>query len=180
MGYKPKRQRLAVFAEECIARFMRDREILEPFGEIWQNDSDRTMKLSIEAIQPATSLHRTIIISGFLSQCDNLQNKWEKLINSVGWHDILALRWKANKDGDFIFSTMFSAIATGVGIAIRYVFPPAMLLSFIHFKTNSFNKGVLDAEKAGKVLAKKLANMTFGNVPINLVGYGLGCHLLLK
>ena len=59
--------------------------------------SDTVSTLAIESIHEFQSLHVTIVISGWLSECDDMKTTWSGLVDTQNLGMVYAYRWQSGK-----------------------------------------------------------------------------------
>ena len=139
--------------------------------------SKRIKEFSLEQIKPQPSLTTTIVVSGWLSQEDEMEESWIKIINSAQQGHTFALRWDSGSAKKMAKKELFSAIFHSIGMIVAAPILKVAHLAMI-MTSNPFKKRAKKAETTGYVLADLIASKRLGNACINLVGFSLGTRVI--
>ena len=139
--------------------------------------SKRIKEFSLEQIKPQSSLTTTIVISGWLSQEDEMEESWMKIINNPQQGHTFALRWDSGSAKKMAKKELFSAIFHSIGMIVAAPILKVAHLAMI-MTSNPFKKRAKKAETTGYVLADLIASKRLGNACINLVGFSLGTRVI--
>ena len=125
-------------------------------------------------------MHLTIAISGWLSQNDNPQKSWRKLIDFFHQGETFNLKWEASSVAKSITE---SVIPIGLFIGKLAAYPLYMksceTVSFA--KDNPFYLRIGKAKTTGKMLADIITTNKFlKSIPITLVSFSMGTRVVYE
>lgn len=139
--------------------------------------SKRIKEFVLEKIKGVPSLTTTVVVSGWLSQDDEMENSWINIISNELQGHTLALRWDSGSPKKLVKKELFSSVAHTIGLLFA-----APLLKVAHlamlFTVNPFKKRAKKAETTGYVLADLIYSKMLGNACISLIGFSLGTRVI--
>jgi hypothetical protein len=139
--------------------------------------SKRIKQFSLEKIKNCPSLTTTIVISGWLSQEDEMEESWINLISSKLQGHTFALRWDSGSSKKMVKKELFSTVIHSIGFIVAAPILKVAHLAWL-FSSNPFKKRAKKAETTGYVLADLIASKRLGNACVNLVGFSLGTRVI--
>lgn len=141
------------------------------------SSSRHIKEFSLEVIKNESSLHTTICVSGWLSQEDEMENSWTKLITYHQQSNTYALRWESGSRKTLMKKELFSAAYHTFGIIAATPLLKLAHLGMI-FLNNPFKKRARKAELTGRVLADLIVSLKLGNSCVSLLGFSLGTRVI--
>lgn len=99
----------------------------------------------------------TICVSGYTSENENKQIKWEKVTHHFT-HEVYTLDWKSGTMKELQSFISQNAIETGVASALTGSVLPVVLNFAKMMLSNPFSKAFKEAQLVGQVLGQLLGN----------------------
>lgn len=139
--------------------------------------SKQIKEFSLELIKNVSSLSTTIVVSGWLSQEDNMWDSWAGLVNYKFQGNTYALRWDSGTERKMVKKELFSTILNTIGVIVAAPIVKVAHLTML-YRSNPFKKRAKKAETTGYVLADLIASKKLGNACVSLVGFSLGTRVI--
>lgn len=139
--------------------------------------SKRIKEFALEKIKGVSSLSTTIVVSGWLSQDDEMNDSWVNIISNELQGHTLALRWDSGSAQKLVKKELLSSAVHSIGLLVATpIFKVAHLAMLL--TVNPFKKRAKKAETTGYVLADLIHSKMLGNACISLVGFSLGTRVI--
>jgi len=185
----------ALGAEEYQAQLERTNLI----SKLWKNASSATF--SFELLAPVTTCATTVAISGWISKGDSPQKLWAGLKGGACTGNILNLSWEAGSAWNNLMQSVGAGAGGLVGLAAGNIliksltimgklFVPAVVGTPVGVGIGlvtsvitvaqwpmDFKNACSRAKFAGIQLARVIYQQGFGQNPVNLIAYSLGCRV---
>ena len=136
------------------------------------------LKYEYKSLCKLSALSATVVISGWSSENDDLNEEWKGLKPSGAAYGLV---WEAGT----LFSSAVKAIEAGVTAAVPGLAVKAGVVAVVSAGLAGagsclydFVTGCQKAAFTGKELARHLQEHVFGFVPISLIGFSMGCRVI--